>query len=129
MCVCLCIAQNELICGYASVVYTLSSFRLHTHTHCDTHTRMHTRACEHTHTHCDTHIPIPFENRKPTGLKVDIANLNSHQQWYDFYKFKQIPVNKKSHIHKTNMNNIRKTNSKMTPHYHLEKEGNQKLNL
>ena len=47
------IARNELIGGYAGVVYTLSSFRPHTHTH--------------------TLILIPFEDRKPTGLKVDIA--------------------------------------------------------
>ena len=59
VCACLCIVQNELIRGYASVVYTLSSFRPHTRTH--------------THTHYDTHILIPFEDRKPTGLKVDIA--------------------------------------------------------
>ena len=32
VCVCLCIARNELIRGYASVVYTLTSFRPHTHT-------------------------------------------------------------------------------------------------
>ena len=36
-----------------------------------------THAC----TQCDTHILIPFEDRKPTGLKVDIApNLLSLSQ-------------------------------------------------
>ena len=59
------------------------------------------------------------KSNKPQGTSH--ANLNSHQQCYDFYKLKQITVNKKSHIHKTN--------SKMTPHYHLEKEGNQKDNI
>ena len=39
------IAQNELIRGYAGVVYTLSSFRPHT---------------------------LPFEDRKPTRLKVKV---------------------------------------------------------
>lgn len=67
------------------------------------------------------------KSNKPQGTSH--ANLNSHQQCYDFYKLKQITVNKKSHIHKTNTNNIHKTNSKMTPHYHLEKEGNQKDNI
>ena len=46
------IAWNELICGYANVVYT-SSDSAHTHTH--------------------THTLIPFEDCKPTGLIVDIA--------------------------------------------------------
>ena len=45
------IVRNELKCGYANVVHTLSSFRTHTH----------------------THILIPFEDSEPTGLKVDIA--------------------------------------------------------
>ena len=84
MCMCLCIAWNELIRGYASIVYTLSSLhpQTHTHTHTHTHTvahthahaRTHARTRTHTHTHCDTYIPIPFEDRKPTGLKVDIAS-------------------------------------------------------
>ena len=39
--------------------------RAHTHTHTCTHTSPNT--------HYDTHILIPFEDRKPTGLKVDIA--------------------------------------------------------
>ena len=33
---------------------------------------MHTHACKHTY----THILISFEDHKPTGLNVDIANLN-----------------------------------------------------
>ena len=53
-CMCLCvytgIAQNELICGYATIVHASSSFRTHTHTH------------------------TPFEDCELTGLKVDIAN-------------------------------------------------------
>ena len=51
------IARNELIRGYACVVYIYVKFILYTHTH------------------CDTHILIPFENCKPMGLKVDIAHL------------------------------------------------------
>ena len=47
------IVCNELICGYANVLHTSSSFRPHIHT--------------------DTHILIPFEDSEPTGLKVDIA--------------------------------------------------------
>ena len=112
VCACLCIVRNELIVirGYASVVYTLSSFYPHTRTHACTHTHTHTKregeggrefcycvqpemCCwnqfpithtrvhthalwhtrAHTHTHYDTHILIPFEDRKLTGLKVDIA--------------------------------------------------------
>ena len=49
MCVCVCvytsIVRNKLICGYASVVHTSSSFHPHT----------------------------PVEDCKTTGLKVDIA--------------------------------------------------------
>ena len=56
-CVCLCIAWNELVRGYAIVVYTLSSFR---------------PPPPPTHTH--TPILIPFEDRKQLGLKVDIAD-------------------------------------------------------
>ena len=51
------IVQNELMCGYANVVDTSSSFHPHTHTH--------------THTH--THILIPFGDSEPMGLKVDTA--------------------------------------------------------
>ena len=36
VCACTGIVRNELICGYASVLHTSSSFRPHTHTH--THT-------------------------------------------------------------------------------------------
>ena len=55
---------------------------IHTHTHTHTHTVTHTLTHTHTHartharTQCDTHILIPFEDRKPTGLKVDIAHRN-----------------------------------------------------
>ena len=49
--------------------------RLHARTHTRTHT--HTRARAHTHTHTHTHIHIPFEDREPTGLKVDIAPVNT----------------------------------------------------
>ena len=57
-CVCACacgtgIVQNELICWYAKVVHISSSFHPH------------------------THILIPFEDREPTGLKVDIAKKNN----------------------------------------------------
>ena len=48
------IAQNELICGYVSVVHTSSSFRTH------------------------THILIPFEDCELTGLKVDIGHSLAH---------------------------------------------------
>ena len=48
---------------------TYTHARVHTHTHTHKYTHTHT----HTHTHYDTHILIPFEDRKPTGLKVDIA--------------------------------------------------------
>ena len=47
------IVRNELMCGYANVVHTSSSFHTHIHTH--------------------THILIPFEDSEPTGLNVDIA--------------------------------------------------------
>ena len=75
MCVCLCtdsagIAWNELICGYANVVHTSSSFRTHTHTHTHTHT------VTHTHIHTVAHTHKPFEDREPTGLKVDIAGIS-----------------------------------------------------
>ena len=61
VCACLCIVRNELIRGYASVVYTLSSFRPHTRarahtlTHTHTHTHTHTRTRTRTHTHTMTH--------------------------------------------------------------------------
>ena len=42
-----------------------------THTHRHTHRHTHTLSYTHTHTH--THILISFEDREPTGLKVDIA--------------------------------------------------------
>ena len=62
MYVCLCvytgIVWNELIRGYTNVVHTSSSFRPRTHARTDS--RSHTR------------ILIPFEDREPTGLKVDI---------------------------------------------------------
>ena len=61
------IAWNELIRGYASVVLTSSSFHPSTHTHTRTHT------CTHTHTHSLSLSLIPFEDRKPTGIQVDIA--------------------------------------------------------
>ena len=48
------IVRNELMCGYANVVHTSSSF------------------CPHTHT-----ILIPFEDSEPTGLKVDIADKSA----------------------------------------------------
>ena len=41
----------------------------HTHRHTHTHTHMH--ACRHVRTH--THILIPFEDREPARLKLDIA--------------------------------------------------------
>ena len=64
MCVCLCvytdIAQNELICGYASVMHAQVHF-----------------ICVRTHTHTHTHIPIIvlFEDHELMGLKVDIAHV------------------------------------------------------
>ena len=51
--------------------HTHTHARTHAHTHARTHAHAHTHT--HTHTHYDTHILIPFEDRKPTGLKVDIA--------------------------------------------------------
>ena len=57
----------------------------HTHTHActhihfkfilTTHTHAHTACAHHTHTRTHTHILIPFEDRRPTGLKVDIAHF------------------------------------------------------
>ena len=47
--------------------------RTHAHTHTHTHTHIHT----HTHTHTHTHIYIPFEDREPAGLKVNIAPVNT----------------------------------------------------
>ena len=60
VCVCLCtdstgIIRNELICGYASVVHTSSSFCPHTCAHACMHSRMCARMCAHTHTHVHTH--------------------------------------------------------------------------
>ena len=59
VCVCLCVAQNELIYMRICQRRVYVKFIPSTHTHM--------------HTHCDTHILIPFEDHKPTGLKVDIA--------------------------------------------------------
>ena len=57
MCACVyTLAQygmNRYICEYATIVLTLSSFHPNTHTHIK-----------------------PFEDSEPTGLKVDIAQLN-----------------------------------------------------
>ena len=64
------IVRNELMCGYANVLHTSSSFHTHTHTHTHAHTHMH--ACTHTH----THIFIPSEHREQMGIKLDIANLH-----------------------------------------------------
>ena len=66
------IVQKELICGYVSILQ-VHSVHTHTHTVAHTYTYSGTHTVAHTHTHCDTHIPIPFEDCKPTGLKVDIA--------------------------------------------------------
>ena len=57
------IVWNELICGYANVVHTSSSF------------------CPHTHIHTHTHICIfiPFEDCELMGLKVDITGSFPHQ--------------------------------------------------
>ena len=54
----------------------------HTHTHAVTHTHkhMHAHMHIHTHTHCDTHIPIPSEDCKPTGLKVDTAKMSTDSE-------------------------------------------------
>ena len=60
------IAQNELICGYVSVVHTSSSFRTH------------------------THILIPFEDCELTGLKVDIAHSLAHTHACTHYTHTQI---------------------------------------
>ena len=68
---CLCIVWYELIRGYASVAYMLSSFRPHTRTHARTCMPTHTHA--RTHARTMTHILIPFEDCKPMGLKVDIT--------------------------------------------------------
>ena len=71
------IARNELICGYANVVYTSSSFCPHTHTHTYTHTHTdarthaHMHACTRTHACMHTHANI-----EPTGLNVDIAEVS-----------------------------------------------------
>ena len=61
-CLCVCvlvystgIVWNEVMCGYANVVHTSSSF------------------CPHTH----THILKPFEDSEPTGLKVDTADKSA----------------------------------------------------
>ena len=51
------IVRNELICGYANVVHTSSSFHTHTHAHAHTHTF------------------IPFEDHELMGLKVDTAHI------------------------------------------------------
>ena len=57
VCVCTGIVWTELICGYASVVHTSSSFYTHTHAH------------------TSARILIPFEDCKQTVLKVDIASI------------------------------------------------------
>ena len=75
VCVCLWIVRNELIHGYASVVYTLSSFRPHTHTHISAHTQVHTHTLSHTHTITHTFsYHLRTANRRV--LKVDIANMS-----------------------------------------------------
>ena len=56
------IAQNELICGYANIVHT-SSYSVHTGMHA------------HMHAHTYTDILIPFGDREPMGLIVDISAL------------------------------------------------------
>ena len=49
----------------------------HTHAHTHSHTHTHTQRHTYTRTHIYTHTLIPFKERKPTGLKVDIALLFS----------------------------------------------------
>ena len=50
VCACTGIVRNELICGYASVLHTSSSFRPHTHTHTHSHTIW--GPCSKIHWHC-----------------------------------------------------------------------------
>ena len=54
---------NKLICGYANSILQVHSVHTHTHTH--------------THTH------ILSEDREPTGLKVDIAQLWLVHKYYN----------------------------------------------
>ena len=73
------IVCNELICGYANMVHTSSSFCPCTHTCMHAHARTHTHACTCTHTHTHTHTHtlslslILSEDCEPMGLKVDIC--------------------------------------------------------
>ena len=62
--------KHELLIWKLNVhIHTCLCVHAQTHTH--THTHTHTLTLKHKHTH--TYIK-PFEDHKPTGLKVDIAN-------------------------------------------------------
>ena len=79
------IVRNELICGYANVLHTSSSFRPHTHTHAHTHARM--------------HILIPSEDRESTGLKVDIAgNSALYKVFKVLLSFSPLGARKRSYV-------------------------------
>ena len=73
MCVCACLRTHTHTHTH---MYTHTHKNTHTHTHAHTHTHTHKYTHTHTHTHYDTHILIPFEDRKPMGLKVDMANMS-----------------------------------------------------
>ena len=62
VCVCTGIARNELI--YSVGMPAKCILQVHS---------------VYTHTHAHAHIIIPFEDREPTGLKVDIANKTTQR--------------------------------------------------
>ena len=74
VCVCVCVDGINLKCllCYFVGMSTYQFILYHASICTCMHAHMHTLTLTHTH----THIFIPFEDHKPTGLKVDIAKLS-----------------------------------------------------
>ena len=63
-----------IACGQVSACFKfILSMHAHARMIACTNVRARAHAHTHTHTHTHTHILIPFEDREPAGLKVDIA--------------------------------------------------------